>query len=172
MSSEITNKASENTQKNDSNFHKVDHPEASPELFIEPEIHDRVMIMKDKFPHNMGTTIGIRFLSFSRNEVIAEMPVDERTIQPFGILHGGASVALAETLASVGAWLNLRDFSSKAVGLEINANHIRPVPKGGRVIGRATPIHRGAQTHVWQIEIRTPEDKLVCTSRCTMAILK
>jgi len=160
------------TEKSSSKATNMDHPEATPDLYIEPEIRDKVMMMKDQFPHNMGTTIGIRFMSFTRNEVVAEMPVDERTIQPFGILHGGASVALAETLASVGAWLNLRDEKSHAVGLEINANHIRPVPKGGRVIGRATPIHRGAQTQVWHIEIRTPQDKLVCTSRCTMAIIK
>ncbi len=173
MSSDLPKDSSQKkAQLGDSQPYKVDHPEASPDLYIEPEVYDRVMYMRDHFPPNLGTTIGIRFLSFSRDEVVAEMPVDERTIQPFGILHGGASVVLAETLASVGAWLNLKEDTSKAVGLEINANHIRPVPKGGRVIGRATPIHRGSQTQVWQIEIRTPQDKLVCSSRCTLAILK
>lgn len=140
-------------------------------ILIEEEIRDKVLKMSERYPHNMGTTLGIRFKVFRRDEVVAEMPVDERTIQPFGILHGGASVALAETLASIGAWLNLSDERSNAVGLEINANHIRPVRAGGSVIGRATPIHRGAQTHVWDIEIRTPDDKLVCKSRCTMAVI-
>ena len=142
-----------------------------PDPYIEPEIKEKIESMGRAFPRNMGHAIGIRFLSLRRAEVVAEMPVDERTIQPFGILHGGASVALAETLASIGAWLNLSDERSSAVGLEINANHLRPVRIGGKVVGRAVPIHKGALTQVWEVEIRTPDDKLVCKSRCTLAVV-
>jgi 1,4-dihydroxy-2-naphthoyl-CoA hydrolase len=98
------------------------------------------------------------------------MPVNESTKQPYGLLHGGASVALAETLASVGALVNIDTERKTAVGLEINANHIRSV-RDGKVTGTAKPLHRGAQTHVWEIKIRTEDDKLVCVSRCTMAII-
>src|SRR5699024_7906651 len=100
------------------------------------------------------------------------MPVDENTIQPFGILHGGASVALAESVASIGAWLNVEDDSKMAVGVEINANHIRAMQKGTSVICTATPIHRGRKIQVWETKIRTPDDKLVCISRCTLTIVK
>lgn len=100
------------------------------------------------------------------------MPVNENTIQPFGILHGGASVALAETLVSIGAWLNIDENKKSAVGIEINANHIRAVKKGGTVIGTGRPVHIGKQTQVWEAKIRTREtNKLVCISRCTLAIV-
>jgi 1,4-dihydroxy-2-naphthoyl-CoA hydrolase len=121
---------------------------------------------------NMGDLLGIKYRQVSKDEMIAEMPVNENTIQPFGILHGGASVALAETLSSVGAWINLTDDSQLAVGLEINANHVRSVPAGEIVIGRATPLHRGAQTQIWESRIETDTGKLVCISRCTIAIIK
>lgn len=120
---------------------------------------------------NMGDALGIEFLSFKRGEIKAEMPVDRNTIQPFGILHGGASVALAETLASLGAWLGLDDDSKTAVGVEINANHVRSVPKGGKVFGTATPLHSGRQIQIWEIRIEDDQGRLVCTSRCTLAIV-
>jgi 1,4-dihydroxy-2-naphthoyl-CoA hydrolase len=120
---------------------------------------------------NMAHALGIDFLVISRIEMKATMPVDKNTIQPFGILHGGASVALAETLSSIGAWINLTDDSKMAVGLEINANHIKSVRMGNRVTGIAKPIHRGAQTQVWETRIETTEGKLVSISRCTLAIV-
>lgn len=120
---------------------------------------------------NMGHALGIDFLVVSRNEMKAAMPVNKNTIQPFGILHGGASVALAETLASIGAWINLTDDNKVAVGLEINANHIKSVRIGNSVTGIAKPIHRGAQTQVWETRIETMEGKLVSISRCTLAIV-
>lgn len=119
----------------------------------------------------MGHALGIEFELISRAEMRASMPVDENTTQPFGILHGGASVALAETLASIGAHLNLDDDSKMAVGLEINANHIRPVRLGGKVTGIAKPIHRGKQTQVWETRIETENGKLVSISRCTLAVV-
>ena len=120
---------------------------------------------------NMSHALGIQFLSLGKDEVTASMPVNENTVQPMRILHGGASVALAETLMSIGAWLNLDDESKSAVGVEINANHIRPVREGGTVIGSARPIHRGRQTQVWETRITTGQGKLVCISRCTLAIV-
>jgi len=119
----------------------------------------------------MGDALGIEFEYMSRDKMRASMPVNDNTRQPFGILHGGASVALAETLASIGAYLNLTDDSKMAVGLEINANHIKPVRSGNKVTGVAKPIHRGAKTQVWQIRIETENGKLVCISRCTLAVV-
>ena len=99
------------------------------------------------------------------------MPVDHRTHQPFGILHGGASVVLAETLGSIASYLCLKDpTKEQAVGLEINANHIRSV-KEGFVYGKVTPIHIGRSTHIWEIRITNQENKLVCVSRLTVAIV-
>jgi len=142
------------------------------DIDIEEEIREKALLMLNGESKNMGDAIGIQFIKLHRTEMIAEMPIDENTIQPFGILHGGASVALAETLASVGAWLNLSDNSKTAVGLEINANHIKAVRKGQKVIGIAKPIHRGAQTQVWETRLETESGKLVCISRCTLAIVR
>jgi len=100
----------------------------------------------------------------------ARMPVDHRTIQPYGILHGGASVALAETLGSIGAFLCLDPSKKIPVGLEINANHVRSV-RSGYVIGVAKPIHMGSSTHIWEINIHDEQNRLVCISRLTLAIL-
>ncbi len=138
---------------------------------IEKEIEDKVRVLFKTSKRNMGDILGIRFIKISRDEMRASMPVDENTIQPFGILHGGASVALAETLASVGAWLNVKDDNKKAVGLEINANHLRPVPKGKTVTGTASPIHIGSKTQVWEIRIVNEQEQLVSVSRCTLAVV-
>ena len=138
---------------------------------IEKEIEDKVRVLFKTSKRNMGDILGIRFIKISRDEMRASMPVDENTIQPFGILHGGASVALAETLASVGAWLNVKDDNKKAVGLEINANHLRPVPKGKTVTGTASPIHIGSKTQVWEIRIVNEQGKLVSVSRCTLMVV-
>ncbi len=118
----------------------------------------------------LATVIGIEIVELTSARVVATMPVDERTRQPFGLLHGGASVALAETLASLGAIMNVDRELFSAVGLEINANHIR-AKREGLVRGTATPIHIGRSTHVWSVEIVDEENRLVCLSRCTMAII-
>ena len=99
------------------------------------------------------------------------MPVDHRTKQPYGLLHGGASVALAETLGSVGAALTIDPLKAICVGQEINANHLRSV-KDGLVTGIAKPIHIGANSQVWEIKIYDAREKLVCISRLTVAVLK
>jgi 1,4-dihydroxy-2-naphthoyl-CoA hydrolase len=119
----------------------------------------------------MLSHLGIEFLDIGDDYVKARMPVDHRTHQPFGLLHGGASVALAETLGSYGAYLCINPKTHSAVGLDINANHLRGV-KSGWVIGVAKPIHRGKTTHVWEIRISDEADKLVCITRLTMAILE
>lgn len=139
---------------------------------IEEEIRKKFEFLKNASPKNMGHALGIDFSLISRDEMRATMPVSENTIQPMEILHGGASVALAETLASIGAWLNLKDDKSAAVGLEINANHIKSVRLGGTVIGISKPIHRGSTTQVWETRIETEDGKLVSISRCTIAIIK
>lgn len=140
-------------------------------MYIDHDIKDKVNHLLENMPHNMGHALGIEFLSFKKDEIKASMPIDENTIQPFGILHGGASVALAETLASLGAWLNVEDNGKTAVGVEINANHIRAMKKGASVIGSAYPINKGRKIHIWETKIFTPEEKLVCISRCTLAIV-
>lgn len=115
-------------------------------------------------------TLGIEIVELGPDRVVATMPVDERTRQPFGILHGGASVALAETAASLGAWRNIDRARFAAVGLEINANHLR-AKRGGTVRVTATPLHRGRQTQVWSAEITDEENRLVCVARCTLAVV-
>lgn len=116
-------------------------------------------------------TLGINVVSVSDEGVVATMPVDYRTHQPFGLLHGGASVALAETVASLGAYFLIDQETENCVGLEINANHIRG-KKSGVVTAYAKPAHRGKTTMVWEVKIVDEEDELICLSRCTMAILK
>ncbi|MEX0944288.1 MAG: hotdog fold thioesterase [Balneolaceae bacterium] len=139
---------------------------------IEEQIREKFEALNASIPKTMGDALGIEYLLISRNEMRASMPVNGNTIQPMGILHGGASVALAETLASIGAWLNLSDDQKIAVGLEINANHLKTVQMGEMVIGIAKPIHRGSTTQVWETRIETTDGKLVCISRCTLAIIK
>jgi uncharacterized protein (TIGR00369 family) len=117
----------------------------------------------------LAATLGIEVVELSAERVVATMPVDERTVQPFGILHGGASVALAETVASIAATANIDRDEFAAVGLEINANHLR-AQSSGTVTATATPIHIGRTTHVWDIRIVDEENRPVCVSRCTVAI--
>ena len=119
----------------------------------------------------MGDHIGIVFTDIGDNYLTATMPVDERTRQPYGLLHGGASVALAETLGSVASSLVIDTSVFICVGIEINANHIRSV-RQGLVTGIATPVHLGSSTHVWDIKIHDERERLVCISRLTVAILK
>lgn len=114
--------------------------------------------------------IGIEAIEVGTDYIIARMPVDHRTHQPFGLLHGGASVVLAETLGSVASSLILEPQGKYCVGLEINANHLRGV-RSGWVYGKASPIHIGRSTHVWEIKITNEEGKLVCISRLTMAVM-
>ncbi|KPV42107.1 hotdog fold thioesterase [Alicyclobacillus ferrooxydans] len=118
----------------------------------------------------MMHALGIETKELTKDRVVMTMPVADATRQPYGILHGGASVALAETAASIGSWINCDQERQIAVGLEINANHIRPKAEG-IVTAVATPVHRGRTTMVWDIRITDEQDKLVCISRCTVAIV-
>jgi len=120
---------------------------------------------------NMGTHIGIEFTEVGPDFLAAKMPVDERTTQPFGILHGGASCVLSESLGSVAAWMTIDPEVYRAVGIEINCNHVRAVTKGN-VIGTCTPMHTGRRTQVWQTDIlEEATGKRVAISRLTVAII-
>ena len=130
-----------------------------------PEWYDAVPMS------GLPTTLGIEILELSGEHVVATMPVDERTRQPFGILHGGASIALAETVASFGATASIDRERFLAVGQEINGNHLRP-KTSGLVRATGVPVHVGRSTQVWSIEIADEEGRLVCISRCTMAIVE
>jgi 1,4-dihydroxy-2-naphthoyl-CoA hydrolase len=114
--------------------------------------------------------IGISIIELGEDFLYGTMPVDHRTVQPMGILHGGASVALAETLGSLAANLVVDPEQKSCVGLDINANHISSASHG-LVIGKASPIHLGSSTQVWHIEITDELNRLVCVSRLTMAVL-
>ena len=114
--------------------------------------------------------LGIEYTNIGPDYLEAKMPVDHRTRQPQGLLHGGASVALAETIGSVAANLAVDTKKQYCVGLDINANHVRSVTEG-YVYAIAKPLHTGKSTHVWQIHITNEDDKLVCVSRLTVAVL-
>jgi len=116
-------------------------------------------------------SLGIEIIDLQKGKIVATMPVDDRTRQPFGLLHGGASVALAETVASVGAYELVDQATEAVVGLEINANHIRS-KRDGLVTATGTVLHQGKTTMVWDIKITDEQGKLICVSRCTIAVIK
>lgn len=115
--------------------------------------------------------LGIEIVEMTKERAVATMPVNSATHQPFGLLHGGASVVLAETIASMATWNLIDKENELTMGLEINANHIKG-KKDGIVTAIATPLHQGRTTMVWDIKIVDEEEKLICVSRCTMAIVK
>lgn len=119
----------------------------------------------------MGDFLGIEWTEIGENFIKAKMPVDHRTKQPYGLLHGGASCVLAETIGSVASAMVVDHKRFQCVGLEINANHVRSATSGF-VTGVATPLHLGASTHVWDIKIYDELDKMVCVSRLTVAIIQ
>ena len=121
--------------------------------------------------NGMNSTIGILFTEIGEDYIRGTMPVDARTVQPYGLLHGGASVALAETLGSTGAAMCVDAEKYLVVGQEINANHVRAA-RSGLVTGTARPAHIGGRTHVWTIDIVNEAGQLVCISRITMAVIK
>lgn len=126
--------------------------------------------LKSFSKNTLAEALGIELTEISDNYLIAKMPVDHRTHQPMGILHGGASIALAETVGSIAGNL-VTDEEHYCVGLEVNGNHVRSVTCGD-IYAKATPAHLGRTTQVWDIRITTPENKLVCVSRLTLAVLK
>lgn len=116
------------------------------------------------------STLDIEIVEKTKQRVVARMPVGPKVHQPFGLLHGGASVALAETVASLAGSLNVDASKESVVGLEINANHLRG-KRDGVVTAVATPVHIGRRTHVWEVRIADEQDKPVCISRCTLAVV-
>jgi 1,4-dihydroxy-2-naphthoyl-CoA hydrolase len=122
-------------------------------------------------PKTMGEHLGMEWVAIGKDFLQMRMPVDERTKQPYGLLHGGASCALAETIGSVASYYVIDNEKFICVGLEINANHIRSATKGF-VVATCKPLHIGASTHVWDIKITDEREKLICVSRLTVAILK
>jgi 1,4-dihydroxy-2-naphthoyl-CoA hydrolase len=117
-------------------------------------------------------TIGIEITDLSIEGIKGTMPVDQRTVQYYRMLHGGASVAFAESLASLGALVHVDSEKFKVVGLEINANHIRGMSEGSELVyGEGKPIHLGKRTQVWHIEMKDSKGKLICLSRCTIAVI-
>lgn len=140
-------------------------------MFIEDSLKEKADFYFNSSTPHMGHALGIEFEYISKDKIIATMPVNEKTVQPFRLLHGGASVVLAETLASLGAWFSLDGNDKTAVGVEINANHIRSVKEGGLVRGTATPIKKGSRIHIWETRIEDEKGKMVCVSRCTLAVV-
>lgn len=132
---------------------------------------NKLLKLKELSEVNMLQHLGIEITEIGDDFVCGKMPVDERTKQPYGLLHGGASVVLAESLASIGANTLVDNTLFACVGLEINANHIRPV-FNGYVYGKAIAIHIGKATQIWEIKIHNDENKLVCISRLTVSVIK
>ena len=126
---------------------------------------------KDKTAATMVEALGIEVTDFGDQYICGKMPVDHRTKQPFGLLHGGASVALAETLGSMGAGMQIDLNAHAVVGIEINASHLKAV-KDGWVFGRATAVRVGRKIQVWKIDIADEKENLVCKSRLTLAVIK
>jgi len=123
------------------------------------------------FPENtLMSFLGMELVEATQKRVVARMPVGPKVHQPYGILHGGASVALAETVASYAGMLNVDRTKEQIVGLEINANHLRG-KRDGVVTAVATPVHIGRRTQVWEVRITDEQDKAICISRCTLAVV-
>ena len=126
----------------------------------------------DAFQKNTMTDhLGIKITDYGNNYICGKMPVDHRTKQPYGLLHGGASVAFAETLGSIGAGMQIDYNNQSVVGVEINASHLKSIKKGW-VYGRAQPLRVGKTIQVWDINITDKDDNLICVSRLTLAVIK
>ena len=129
--------------------------------------------LNDIGKNTLSDVLDMKFVEFGDDYLVASMPVDHRTVQPFRVLHGGASVALAETLGSVASVLCLTDMSKQqVVGVEINANHLSSAREGTTVYGTVRPIRVGRTIHVWSIEIKDAKGKLMCVSRLTVAVVE
>lgn len=131
-----------------------------------------VQELTDRSRECLNENLGIEFLGITETGLRARMPVDPRTTQPAGVLHGGASVAFAETLASWSGYMSIDRDRFHVVGQEINANHLRPGKAGTWVYGTSAPLHIGRRAHVWEIKILDEDYKLVCVSRCTLAVIE
>ena len=134
------------------------------------EKQEKLKRINDSIQNTMTSTIGIEITDLGDDFICGKMPVDERTTQPFGLLHGGASASLAETLGSIGGGIKVYSNNETVVGIEINANHLKSV-RDGWVYGKATPIRIGKKIQVWNIEITNEDDDLICVSRLTLAVI-
>ena len=134
------------------------------------EKQEKLKRINDSIQNTMTSTIGIEITDIGDDFIYGKMPVDERTTQPFGLLHGGASAALAETLGSIGGGIKVYSNNETVVGIEINANHLKSV-RDGWVYGKATSIRIGKKIQVWNIEITNEDDDLICVSRLTLAVI-
>lgn len=126
--------------------------------------------LNERFDGTLGATLGIKIIEVGDDFLRGTMPVDHRTKQPIGLLHGGASAALAETLGSIGSVLFIDQPNTYPVGLEINANHLKSI-SSGQVIGTAKPVRIGRSVHVWNIEIHNEKQELICVSRLTVMLI-
>ena len=135
------------------------------------KIKPTLEVLNEMTKNTMLAHLGIEFTDIEDDYITASMPVDHRTVQPFRLLHGGASVSLAESLGSVASQIVVSSMNIKVVGLEVNANHLRSAKEGQTVFGTAKPIKIGKRIHVWNIEIKDDTDQLICISRLTVAIL-
>ena len=127
--------------------------------------------IEERSGNTMVSNIGIEITDFGEEYLCGKMPVDDRTKQPFGLLHGGASVAFAETLGSMGAGMHVDLENYSVVGIEINSSHLKAM-KEGWVYGKAVPIRIGRKIQVWDIDIKDEKDNMVCKSRLTLAVIK
>ena len=127
--------------------------------------------IEERTGNTMVSTIGIEITDFGEEYLCGKMPVDDRTKQPFGLLHGGARVAFAETLGSMGAGMHVDLENYSVVGIEINSSHLKAM-KEGWVYGKAVPIRIGRKIQVWDIDIKDEKDNMVCKSRLTLAVIK
>lgn len=132
---------------------------------------DVVPLYEELMKHTVMEVLGCHIEELTADRVVVSMPVTDAARQPFGLLHGGVSVVLAESCASMGTWLNIDQAAEAAVGIEINANHVRAV-REGTITAVATPLHRGRTTFAWDVRITDDRDRLVCVSRCTVAVVR
>lgn len=130
----------------------------------------QISYVNNFLPNTAAESLGIEFIEMGDDYLKARMPVDGRTKQPFGLLHGGASAVLAETLGSMASYLCIDSETKAAVGIEINCNHLKSA-RSGYVVGTARPLHIGRTTHVWDIKIEDERGRLICVSRLTVAII-
>ena len=130
----------------------------------------KIKRINESLQNTMTSAIGIEITDVRDEYICGKMPVDERTVQPFGLLHGGASVALAETLGSIAGGIRVYSNNETVVGIEINASHLKSTQKGW-VMGKAIPIRIGKKIHVWEIKITNEKNELICISRLTLAVI-
>jgi len=134
------------------------------------EKQEKLKRINDSIQNTMTSTIGIEITDIGDDFICGKMPIDERTTQPFGLLHGGASAALAETLGSIGGGIKVYSNNETVVGIEINANHLKSA-RDGWVYGKAAPIRIGKKIQVWNIEITNDSNDIICVSRLTLAVM-